>query len=121
MSTPNTKSTKIATPKRATPLSFGQLESLSDGAIVWVRYEKSGESTARINQTARLEKIGEGAWEFRDTKTDSSICDMTRDPGSADSDLAIQYCRGEFQVFSTTSELDIEDVPTQRNVSRPKP
>lgn len=116
----NGKSAKTASAKRCDPLSFGQLESLSDGAIVWIRYQKSGESTARIDQAARLEKVRDGVWEFRDTKTDSSICDMMRECGSSDSDLAIQYCRGEFQVFSATSELYLAAGSTRRDANRPR-
>lgn len=121
MPSSNTKPAKIASQKRSTPLSFGQLESLSDGAIVWIRYQKDGESIARINQAARLEKAGDGVWEFRDTETDSSICDMVRDSGSEDYDPAIQHCRGEFQVFSVVPDLDVEFVTTRRDFSRQRP
>ncbi len=107
MPSSNTKPDNIAYPKRSTPLSFGQLTALGDGAIVWIRYHKSSESTARINQAARLEKSGDGVWIFRDPKTDSSICDMVRDYCSADSDPAIQHCRGEFQVFSVVPDLNV--------------
>jgi hypothetical protein len=53
--------------RKGSPLSVGELESMEDGALVWVRLKESGESSYKINGPLPIRRLAsDEGWDLQD-------------------------------------------------------